>query len=114
MIRCGPVSAPSCCLLIASLTVVLLPGRRALGAGPGAPPAWKSDPRLAKQLAPEAVVGDFAVRPPAGYTLQKRPGPGGSQGFAWAGPERPDGARAYLLVVIAAPPAGAQGRPTAE
>ena len=70
---------------------------------PSAPPP-PADPAFASQLGPEVKLADgYAIRPPAGYTLQQSRQvylDGSGTVFLWTGPQRPDGTMPTLQVVI--------------
>lgn len=68
-------------------------------------PAWRPDAALLNRLAPVARVGQFELRPPKGYAMQRKPGPGKSEGVAWVSAPREDGTRSYVMLVIAQLPA---------
>jgi hypothetical protein len=53
-------------------------------------PVWAADPALVNQLAPEAAVQNYRIRPPKGYALRQQNLPGALT-CAWKGTPRADG-----------------------
>lgn len=71
------------------------------GQQPATLPDWKVNEASLNQLETASSVDEFSIRPPKGYSLQKRTGPHGSKMAAWAGPPRVDGTRPQVMVMTA-------------
>jgi hypothetical protein len=70
-------------------------------------PEWRPDPDQLVRLDSPTVCGSFQIRPPRGYTLQRRRMPS-SELFQWKGAPRPDGTFPQLLAVLVPLPAGGE------
>ena len=60
---------------------------------------------MLNQLQVAVHVGGFQIRPPTGYVLKRKPGPDGSEAFAWVGAPRSDKTQPYLMVATIGLPA---------
>ncbi len=68
-------------------------------------PVWQPDPTLVEQLGPYEDIDGFQIRPPKGYQSMQVPGaPAGAKVVAWAGPERADGTRPSVQLMLLSPP----------
>lgn len=72
---------------------------------PAKPAPWVPSSSLVSTLSPSARYGSFRLRAPKGYVAQKQTARAAGEGFAWTGPERTEGPRAFLLVgIVPVPP----------
>ncbi len=66
-------------------------------------PVWTASPAVSSSLAPEVTMGDYAIRPPMGYTLKQAPiqqGEGRGMAYEWVGVSHADGNRPLLHIEI--------------
>jgi hypothetical protein len=74
-------------------------------------PAWAPEKSISAKLGKAVVFGDYTLRPPAGYTLHKQPGPDGAVGYAWVADARADNTRDYIMVALMQVPKSDEKRP---
>ena len=67
------------------------------------PSAWRSNVAYSKQLASPVSVGEYYVRPPLGFTFEKKQLTGDAktgEQYDWHGPAGPDGTRPRFVIAI--------------
>jgi hypothetical protein len=69
---------------------------------------WQPEPTMLNQLGAEMLLGRYRLRPPLGYTLERRR-KDGTDIFVWKGPTRPDGNSPQLLATLVRVPLSERG-----
>lgn len=78
------------------------------------PPTWSPEAALVKRLGTTSTAGQFQLRPPKGYSLQRSKAGDRPKASAWVSAPREDGTRSFIMLVIAEPPAKEMSNYTPE